>query len=75
MLLMIYMNQLIDSKKHGYRGGSIFIVYSSILSISILLLTNSRIQLASEQKNRLHFLWMFYMDVLKLGNWQKNLII
>lgn len=47
-------------KKHGYRGGSIFIVYSSILSISILLLTNSRIQLASEQKNRLHF----FMDVL-----------
>ncbi|CAX43045.1 Ty1 enhancer activator, putative [Candida dubliniensis CD36] len=47
-------------KKHGYRGGSIFIVYASILSISILLLTNSRIQLASEQKNRLHF----FMDVL-----------
>ncbi|EMG50442.1 hypothetical protein SBY92_000233 [Candida maltosa Xu316] len=46
--------------QHGYRVCSIFIVYSSILSISILLLTNSRIQLVSEQKDRLHF----FMSVL-----------
>ncbi|RCK57787.1 hypothetical protein Cantr_06311 [Candida viswanathii] len=46
--------------EHGYRVCSIFIVYSSILSISILLLTNSRIQLVSEQRDRLHF----FMGVL-----------
>ncbi|KAK6877568.1 putative transcriptional regulatory protein [Candida tropicalis] len=47
-------------QEHGYRVCSIFIVYSSILSISILLLTNSRIQLVSEQRDRLHF----FMGVL-----------
>ena len=47
-------------QEHGYRVCSIFVVYSSILSISILLLTNSRIQLVSEQRDRLHF----FMGVL-----------
>ncbi|KAG7664175.1 uncharacterized protein J8A68_002313 [[Candida] subhashii] len=40
---------------HGYRRVSIFIVYSSILSISIILLTNTSEQLVNEKKDRLQF--------------------
>ncbi|RLV90250.1 hypothetical protein JA1_004697 [Spathaspora sp. JA1] len=45
---------------HGYRRVSIFIVYSSILSISIILLTNTSKQLVNEKKDRLQF----FMGVL-----------
>ncbi|CAI5758548.1 unnamed protein product [Candida verbasci] len=47
--------------EHGYKTVSIFIVYSSILSISIILLTNKSIKLESEEKERLQF----FMGVLQ----------
>ncbi|KAI5961006.1 uncharacterized protein KGF55_004273 [Candida pseudojiufengensis] len=63
--------------EHGYRRASIFIVYSSILSISIILLTNSTFSQVNEHKERLHF----FMSVLlgcsktwKLADKSYNLI-
>ncbi|KAI5952532.1 hypothetical protein KGF54_003399 [Candida jiufengensis] len=46
--------------EHGYKRASIFIVYSSILSISIILLTNSTFSQVNEHKERLQF----FMGVL-----------
>ncbi|KAG5419246.1 hypothetical protein I9W82_003013 [Candida metapsilosis] len=45
---------------HGYRRASIFIVYSSILSISIILLTNSSLSQVNQHRERLQF----FMSVL-----------
>lgn len=45
---------------HGYRRASIFIVYSSILSISIILLTNSNLTQVNQHRDRLQF----FMSVL-----------
>lgn len=46
---------------HGFRRVSIFMVYCSILSISVILLTNTSKQLIDEKRDRLQF----FMDVLK----------
>lgn len=48
-------------ENNGLRRASIFIVYCSILSISIILLTNTSEQLVIEEKDKLNF----FMDVLK----------
>ncbi|CCG25892.1 Tea1 transcription factor [Candida orthopsilosis Co 90-125] len=45
---------------HGYRRASIFVVYSSILSISIILLTNSNLTQVNQHRDRLQF----FMSVL-----------
>ncbi|CAK9439132.1 uncharacterized protein LODBEIA_P33560 [Lodderomyces beijingensis] len=47
--------------EHGYKRASIFIVYASILSISIILLTNSTISQSNEYSERLQF----FMGVLR----------
>ncbi|EDK44645.1 conserved hypothetical protein [Lodderomyces elongisporus NRRL YB-4239] len=47
--------------EHGYKRASIFIVYASILSISIILLTNSSISQTNEHSERLQF----FMGVLR----------
>lgn len=49
-------------KVHGLRRVSIFIVYSSILAISILLLTNTYRQLVTERKKKK---LLFFLDVLR----------
>lgn len=46
---------------HGLRKASIFIVYCSILAISVLLLTNTSKQLVDDKKIKLDF----FMNVLK----------
>lgn len=47
-------------KTHGLRRASIFIVYCTILSISVILLTNKSTQLVDKTQERLEF----FMDVL-----------
>ncbi|KAG2735133.1 hypothetical protein G9P44_001347 [Scheffersomyces stipitis] len=49
---------------HGFRRVSIFMVYCSILSISVILLTNTSKQLVDEKKDRLQF----FMEVLHGGS-------
>lgn len=47
-------------QEHGYKRASIFIVYSSILSVSIILLTNANISQINQHRDQLQF----FMSVL-----------
>lgn len=55
------LHKVIDkfAKTHGLRKASIFIVYCSILAISVLLLTNTSKQLVNNKKRNLISLWMY----------------
>lgn len=57
----IYRSTRRFQQVHGLRKASIFIVYCTILSISVLLLTNNSKQLVDDKKEKLNF----FMEVLK----------